>query len=391
MGEGFIVRKGGAVTEQALAPTITEISTDLGEINFTITNNDTETAVIVYETNDPLPDKQGIQLAGGATSDTLTISGLTVSPSILYASANVVGKVKSNITEKSFTFTPIIYIAATGGTTLEYNLDGKRYRSHTFTSDGDFVVTTVGNDDRNQVDYLIIAGGGSGSGGENGSGQGGAGGAGGYRTTLGTSGENSSPRDKVTVTAQTYGIVVGAGGATSAVNGTSSTAFGVSTVGGGAGGNFNGGFGQAGGSGGGGAPGLNVPTPLGGAGTTDEGFKGGNGRLGNISNRTGGGGGGASQPGVDGVNQKGGDGGNGIANILRTGSPEFRAGGGGGGVRAGTNGTGGIGGGGNGGNSALANTGGGGGGGTSTAPTSGPLGIMGGSGIVIIRYEIEPN
>ena len=74
---------------------------------------------------------------------------------------------------------------ATGGTTEEYDDDGKRYRSHTFTSDGDFIVTNVGEttDDRNKVDYLIIAGGASG-----GKSFAGGGGAGGYRTTNGISG-----------------------------------------------------------------------------------------------------------------------------------------------------------------------------------------------------------
>jgi hypothetical protein len=57
---------------------------------------------------------------------------------------------------------PINYISATGGTTFEYNLDGKRYRSHTFTSSSNFVVTTAGTGDLNQADYLIIAGGGGG-------------------------------------------------------------------------------------------------------------------------------------------------------------------------------------------------------------------------------------
>jgi len=85
------------------------------------------------------------------------------------------------------------YTDATGGTTLEYDSGGKRYRSHTFTSDGDFVVTTVGDSegDRDKVDYLIIGGGGG-----SGASVAGGGGAGGYRTTLGTSGGNSTAESK---------------------------------------------------------------------------------------------------------------------------------------------------------------------------------------------------
>jgi len=384
MGEGLIVRKGGVVTEQALAPTITEVSTTDSSITFTITNNDASTAVILYEVGDATPDANSIELAAAATSSNITITGLTGGTEYtVSATASVTGKVLSNVASLAIeTDPPIVYTAATGGTTLEYDLDGKRYKSHTFTSNGTFTVTTVGDaiDDINKVDYLIIAGGGgTGSNGSKG------GGAGGYRTTLGTSGGNSSAESKVTVTATSYSIVVGAGGngtgrsfSTPGTNGSSSSALGISTTGGGTGSytaELNNG-GSSGGSGGGRHSGAAF------AGVSGQGHAGG---VGLNS-----GGGGAGSVGINaGATER--SGGNGLSNTLRTGIAETRAGGGGG--PGGT--VGGSGGGGNGGNNTTAvdatagtvNTGSGGGG----SRFSEGAGAAGGSGIVVIRYEIAPS
>jgi hypothetical protein len=99
MADGFIVRKGGAVTEQALAPTITEVSVDLTEIVFTITNNDASTAVILYEIGDVTPDENSIELAGAATSSNITVTGLDQGTTYtVSATASVTGKVLSNVT-----------------------------------------------------------------------------------------------------------------------------------------------------------------------------------------------------------------------------------------------------------------------------------------------------
>jgi hypothetical protein len=280
-----------------------------------------------------------------------------------------------------------IFTAATGGTTNDYNLDGKRYRSHTFTSNGTFEVTTVGNGDRNKVDYLIIAGGGGSLSGDGISG-GAGGGAGGYRTTLGTSGRNSSPESKVTVTATSYSVTVGSGG-TAATNGganvvSSSVAFPttISCVGGGGTNPISGtvgvSVGKDGGSGGGaGAEFAQSVLLSGGNGTAAEGFDGslGRGNFG-VSNAAGGGGGGAGGNGIQQADTTtGGIGGVGLANLLRTGSNETRAVGGNG------QGSGTTGGGANG----TANTGNGG-----TGSGSG-AGGNGGAGVVIIRYEIAPS
>jgi hypothetical protein len=290
-------------------------------------------------------------------------------------------------------------LTATGGTITTYSSGGKNYRVHTFTSSNNFVVSegTTNIIKDGQVDYLIIAGGASG-----GTNSGtlefigaGGGGAGGYRTTLGTSGGNSSAQSKITVTEQTYGITIGAGGAafiTSSTsghnNGVNSSALGITSTGGGAGatGNQNP---QNGGSGGG------QGDSAGGAGSgiAGQGTVGGN-RFLSGGVWTSGGGGGSGQSGQTP------NGGNGLANTLRTGSNETRAGGGGAGRYNGSSGTGGSGGGGNGGNSSTSlvatagavNTGSGGGGGQGE-PIGGTnnfrLGGAGGSGIVIIRYEVE--
>jgi hypothetical protein len=396
MADGFIVRRGGKATEQALAPTITEVSvTDLS-ITFTIKNEDTDKAIIRYRIDDIDDEGEIIELAGGATSSNITESGLDDDTEfIVFATANVTGKVKSNVTQLAITTDKgIVFTAATGGTTEEYDDGGKRYKSHTFTSNGTFEVTTVGDatDDRNKVDYLIVAGGGSGGGR-----LGGGGGAGGYRTTNGTSGGNSSAESKITVTAQSYGITVGAGGSnvsegTRGNNGTNSSAFGITSTGGGGGGARGSntlGQGKDGGSGGGGGGTNDAMTGPGGSGTSNQGKNGAD-----KVKDTGAGGGGAGQQPQDPIEFDGGDGGNGLANTLRTGSNETRAGGGGGGS-VDERGVGGTGGGGNGGEednnaeSGQENTGGGGGGGNNIPNER--ISGNGGSGIVIVRYEIAPS
>ena len=416
MAEGFITRRGGVSSEQALAPTINQISLNATSITFTITNNDTETATIAYRISSSTADGETLSLAGGATSSNITIGGLDAGTSYtIFSSANVQGKIKSNLTEFPFT-TTVQFMSATGGTTLEYNESGKRYRSHTFTSSGNFVVNSLGSTSAlNQVDYLIIAGGAGG-----GFQYGGGGGAGGYRTTNGTSGANSNAESKITVTAQSYGITVGGGGAGSSTgstpgqNGSNSTAFGITSNGGGGGGAFaNNVNGLVGGSGGGGSagPDSSGSGSIGGNGTVNQGFNGGNGWRQNSALK-GGGGGGAGQAGssvlqtnettIDAEGPDQSKGGDGLSSIIRTGSPEFRAGGGGGTLfplRDGRRAPGGLGGGGFGsagyfpnfvGTNGETNTGSGGGGNMDGSDEKNNPNA-GGSGIVIIRYEIAPS
>lgn len=229
------------------------------------------------------------------------------------------------------------------------------------------------------VDVLIIGGGGGG--GKGATRQGGGGGAGQHRFQSG-----------VTVTAQSYTMTIGNGGAgaTSATGangstGGSSSAFGFTAVGGGGGASNVNIAGSSGASGGGGSGSTtnSSNTAAGGSGT--NGFNGGTGRgSSTTTTRAGGGGGGSSAGGSNATNSTGGNGGAGTASSI-TGSSVTRAAGGGG---AGTSGgSGGTGGGGNGATSAVtgtigtANTGSGGGGGTSSFN-----GMAGGSGVVIVRY-----
>jgi hypothetical protein len=295
---------------------------------------------------------------------------------------------------------PITYISATGGTETTYTQNSKNYKVHTFTSSGNFVVSAIGNTpETSSVDYLVIAGGGGGGRGAVGQDPGGGGGgAGGYITSSGTSGANSSANSKISLSTGTFSILVGAGGAGGITDGLSgsfgstSFALGVATTGGGPGlgisSNLTSPYSTGGSSGGttfNRVPGVN--------GIARQGTKGGNSVTG--GNQGCGGGGGAGQDGANGTTSRGGNGGNGLANSLRTGANETRAGGGGGANFSATPaGVGGSGGGGNGGTSSSAiqtagatNTGSGGGGaGGRSGGSAG--GGNGGSGIVIIRYEV---
>ena len=229
------------------------------------------------------------------------------------------------------------------------------------------------------VEYLVIAGGGSG-----GQGLGSGGGAGGFRSNVvgQVSGGGASAEPSLTVQALTnYTVTVGAGGpgtVTQNVNGVqgSNSVFSSITSIGGGGGSGTGAGGGNGGSGGG----ANANLGAAGLGTAGQGFNGfrfttGGGGFNN------GGGGGAGAAATSGA------GGSGASSNI-TGSAVLR-GGGGGGYNNSAAGSGGGGRGGTGGNSGnatitsgVANTGGGGGGNHSANAWSG----TGGSGVVILRY-----
>jgi len=232
------------------------------------------------------------------------------------------------------------------------------------------------------IEYLVVAGGGSG-----GTGNAGGGGAGGYLTNFGGS--------AITFDAgTTYTVTVGAGASVTVTppsqNGTSGSnsvlsGTGIATITA-----IGGGYGakdsnQGGSGGSGGGNGYNV-TSSGGSGTVGQGNDGGSG-AGGVSPEFGaGGGGGAGAVGGNGTGSAGGNGGVGLSNSI-TGSATFYAGGGGGGVNASqpNAGSGGNGGGGTGSwntpaTSGTANTGGG-GGGSGVGGNSG----AGGSGVVILR------
>ena len=226
------------------------------------------------------------------------------------------------------------------------------------------------------IEYLVVAGGGSGA-----LSKSGGGGAGGMVTNY----EGSA----LTINGGTvYTITVGAGGTWSSnpgADGAASSIAGsditnVTTVGGGGGGQDNGANknGRDGGSGGGGG----FPGSTGGSGTAGQGNDGGVGFPDGTAG--GGGGGGKGAAGSNATSSSGGAGGVGQANEI-TGSSVFYAGGGGGTTEtSGTQGAGGNGGGGTAskdgaGGNGTANTGGG--GGASNSSTVG----NGGSGVVILR------
>ena len=396
MAEGFITRRGGVgAAERTTSPSINFVSKTGNQIVVTFTNFEANEVDIFYGITSTLTDKVTVLASG--TSSNVIISGLdgntpyTISAYAIVTDATL-KKIKSEVVSTNITTSIINYINATGGTILTYEDNSTFYKSHTFTSSGNFVVNSLGSTSAlNEVDYLIIAGG-AGGGGDGGvQGGYGGGGAGGYRTTNGTSGANSTAESKITVTEQSYTITIGAGGAggvsnVAGGNGINSSALGITSIGGGGGGAHS----QdalSGGSGGGGS----AQRRTGGSGTTNQGFSGGNG----TGNEFGGGGGGAGEIGKteDGSNAIGSKGGDGIFNTLRNGTSEIRAGGGGGGVALSFNaGSGGAGGGGAGGTNnnglnAVVNTGGGGGGSAFWSGGSN-FGGNGGSGIVIIRYEV---
>jgi len=108
------------------------------------------------------------------------------------------------------------FVAATGGTVTTVCTN---FKVHTFTGPGTFEVTCAGNvGGSNTVDYLVLAGGGGGaSGAGNG---GGGGGAGGYRESSGTASgcysiglPANGPVSALPVSATSFPITVGGGGA----------------------------------------------------------------------------------------------------------------------------------------------------------------------------------
>jgi len=364
-----------------------------------------------FSSNNLTMGRGGSNIEGAASDLVLDSTGLAMT--FVYVDATKGWKVVGAGREADKTSAE--FVEATGGTITTSG----DFKIHTFTGPGTFTVSCAGNSaGSNTVDYLVIAGGGSG-GGEINNGYGaGAGGAGGYRESSGAASGcyTVSPLgacvSALPVTSQGYPITVGGGGSQiNAPNGASgnpgsnSVFSTVTSAGGGGGGTGHGDVsGGDGGSGGGaygskGAPGVgtgNTP-PV----SPPQGNPGGQGIN---SPYAAGGGGGATQAGQIGITspQTGGAGGAGATSSIN-GTPTARAGGGGGGVYrnapagdSGVGGTGGTGGGGPGGpgaNNAVAGTTntGSGGGGASTGfnPCYSYNSGAGGSGIVVIRYKFQ--
>tara|TARA_Y100001938_G_scaffold143958_1_gene217657 strand:- start:56 stop:1444 length:1389 start_codon:yes stop_codon:yes gene_type:complete len=364
-----------------------------------------------FGTNNVTVNRNSSPMDGTTSNLTLDTDGLSVT--IVYMDDT---KGWSFINQDTTTSTGLIYTAATGGTVKTVG----DFKTHIFTTSSNFVVSQAGVGEGTQVDYLVVAGGAGG-----GTDRGAGGGAGGMRLSDSLdAGHPLASGTGISVSAQTYPITVGGGGAAGQYptssgnggNGSQSVFSTITSAGGGGGGNANNNSnGDPGGSGGG---------------ASDDDGAGGTGGTGNTppvspaqgndggpaaSGAGGGGGGGAGAAGASGPapSDNGGAGGVGAyvpdgfigpdAPSYGTPGPEsstrYFAGGGGGGSRdtvPSTGGTGGSGGGGAGGESnpstagaaGSTNTGGGAGGG-GNSPGSGGTSSSGGSGIVMIRYRYQ--
>jgi hypothetical protein len=356
-----------------LIPTINSITGTIysglaSTLTLSLTNATDTIDVKYYEGGTLLATDIGVTVTSGSATSTVpsAVYGQTAGDTISIQIFNQDDTPSSNSINKTVQGLP------TGGTVTTSGV----YRYHTFTSSSSL---TVPSGFSAAAEFLIVAGGGGG-----GSRHGGGGGAGGAIDST------------TSISANTYTITVGSGGSgapsggdTYGVQGSSSSAFGFTAIGGGFGTSLDGTVGS-GGSGGGSRG--NSSAAVGGSGTSGQGNRGG----GDTGGNGGGGGGGKSAVGQDGSSGKGGDGGAGF-NWKSLGT--YYAGGGGGGVTVGGatttgRGAGGIGGGGRGnfsGDDALAgtaNTGGGGGGGGHDTGTTNYTGKNGGSGIVIVRYQL---
>ena len=375
------------------------INTSGGAITVTLPSSPSAGDIVAFkdygntwDTNAVTVGRNGSKINGSCNCATLNTESQSVT--LIYVDGT---KGWQDIHDSTSDVTGTTFISASGGT--ETNSPCGNYKIHTFTGDGCFAVSSLSSQAaNNEVSYIVVAGGGGSSIA--------GGGAGGFRESkAGVDSYTSSPLEgstNITVTAQTYPITVGAGGAGAAIPGTavvgSNSVFSTVTSAGGGLGATNNATGGNGGSGGGGGGGSGPFA--GGSGNTPptspaQGLDGGVG--GNTPpNNAGGGGGGATAAGGTTTSTVSGAGGAGATTSI-TGSPTAYSGGGGGGARnapANQGGAGGTGGGGAGkpyspgnGTSGTANTGGGGGG--AGSEDLGGTGGAGGSGVVIIRYKFQ--
>lgn len=372
-------------------------------------NNSSFQITIKVEVLDKVKDiEENVELTNGEANDLLSKLGTnSVLVENLDASGKdaVTGQVTVVVTQNSFqkSFSQVFTIgeysvvSASGGETtytITPNDDSRQYKVHEFKQTGtdSFDVDNKGSE--GTVDVLVVGGGGGG-GGSNGEGGGGGGGAGGlvYYEDYSVSNGGS------------YNVKVGGGGSggsgsseDNGGNGGDSEFDSLRAIGGGGGGS-RANAGNNGGSGGGAGQNSTQGGSADQPGTNpDADIDAGNGAPDNVTGGYGVGGGGADEMGFTGGGDNGSRGGDGkdmsdkFGNSV--GDNGYFAGGGAGGDnddREHDN-RGGLGGGGDantnsgGGNNATPNTGGGGGG----AVEDGTDGGSGGSGIVLIRYPVEP-
>ena len=363
-GEGYFINSGSAITANLPAGSsgaivaFSDYARNFATYNLTISPNGSE------------------KIGGVAQDAKLNVNGQAATFVYVDSTKGWVNVQNAEDTETG----QVAFMSATGGT---ITCSGD-FKIHTFTGPGTFCVSAVSDvcAARNKVDYLVVAGGGSG---QLSAPNAGGGGAGGYRESAGTStgSYTVSPRGAcvaaITATATAFPITVGAGGA-SVTNGGVSTFSTITSAGGGFGAgqqptpsqNGNPGGSGGGGSNGGGSAGTGNQPPV----SPPQGTNGGSGTTSGPGFAGGGGGGAISSGGAGSGSGGTGTGGNGATSSIN-GTPTARAGGGGGENNA-SPAPGGTGGGGASGVAGTANTGGGGGGNG-----------LGGSGIVILRYKFQ--
>lgn len=358
-GEGrFYIPPPVAVTGVTLNEnTLDIVEDDTFQLTATVSPANAHNKNVVWSSSDETiltVDQNGLVTAVGDVDDTATITVTTED---------------GGFTDTcEFTVIELItFIQATGG---NISFDGD-YKIHSFTSNGTFEITELANKtENNEIEYLIVAGGGRGGSASrpnNGVAIAGGGGAGGV--LQGT---------KTDINTGSYSVVRGAGGTSgsfSKVNGEDSSVFGLTAVGGGAGGSATGTYtsnlaGVVGGSGGGAAE-YNSTEGSAANGTSGQGNRGGS--VGIENNRAASGKGG----GAGGVGGAGTSGGEGIVSSITGTAITYAVGGNG--TTSGYNGNGGAGtnGRGNGGGGARRNT------------SGSAYGGSGGSGIVILRYKYK--
>jgi len=411
-GEGYFANtSGGAFTMNLPAGTAGNI---VSVVDYTNT----------FQTHSLTIVANGSQKIGGKTTNAgLSTEGQSVT--FVYVDDTEGWK---NIQDSTSNITGGTFVIATGGT---ITTDGN-HKIHTFTGPGTFQITQAGTQSASTMDYLVVAGGGSGGMGATASS--GAGGAGGLRFSADQWCAPSpvSPRagTALTTSIASFPITVGGGGAAQSSsgakgnNGNPSTFSTITSTAGGAGAGHNDVAGNPGGSGGGGASGGPSPLGAGGTGNTpptnpSQGNDGGDSGPHGPDNYVKGGGGGAATAGApqgpSPLSPTGGVGGAGLQVNIDN-NNYYWAGGGGGsswvdGPPAAPGGIGGGGGGttpncnpgnaGTGGGSAINaggagtkggaggsggdNTGGGGGSSNANAGNTG----AGGSGVVVIRYKFQ--
>ena len=392
-GEGYFINQGSAITMNLPAGSagaivaVSDYARNFGTYNFTVSPNGSE------------------KIGGIAADATLNINGQAAT--FVYVDST---KGWINVQNAEDTETGLApFINASGGTVTTSG----DFKIHTFTGPGTFAVCNVATTSpapgNNTVSYMVVAGGGGGAGPAGL--YGGGGGAGGFREGRCNSIDSYSasplvanaPTNAIVVTATSFPITVGGGGAVR-TDGNPSVFSTITSTGGGKGGATYPPSIAAGSGGSGGGLGNWPSGPgAGGAGNTPPTTpqQGHNGAApGGIG---GGGGGGATAVGSGGPTpQNGGPGGAGATTSI-TGSPVAYAGGGGGAAWKATGGTGGTGGGGNGSTGGACvpspsyapqtaggtNTGGGGGSGGSDGGSGPSANSAGGSGIVVIRYKFQ--